>query len=138
MNKELLEKLRDTGFPQEPAITLTGYDGEYKGSFYILISKEAGEGGETFLVQWEYDEAVKRGDYVLKIPTLSELIEACRDDLNCIERYIGGWRAFMTEKRFEKEREKNPEYCVIECDGYSTGKTPVEAVANLWLSLKTK
>jgi len=62
-------------------------------------------------------------------PTLSELIEACGEKLDLLERtgMVGQekWRASVDEDR----------------EGYGTsiyGETPEEAVANLWLSLQAK
>ena len=66
---------------------------------------------------------------MIETPTLSELIEACGEKLDLLERtgMVGQekWRASVDEDR----------------EGYGTsiyGETPEEAVANLWLSLQAK
>lgn len=71
-----------------------------------------------------FDEAlgILRGDML--VPTLEELIEACGNDLDQLENTMDGWRAYGS---------KGDEPIEI-----YWGKTPSEAVANLWLSLHTK
>jgi hypothetical protein len=72
-------------------------------------------------------------------PTLSELIEACGDELAELARTTdydpkgekAMWRAYMTDEAFDKTGID----CVRECDGYEIGDTPEEAVAKLWLAL---
>ncbi len=56
-------------------------------------------------------------------PTLSELIEACGDFLVKLERHGAGWGAFNADAPAAM--------------GYN-GKTPEEAVAELWLALHKK
>ena len=53
------------------------------------------------------------------LPTLSELIEAIGNDLKCLENQRPGWLA-------------------ASYDGYEEGKTPLIAVARLWLALNKK
>jgi hypothetical protein len=73
-------------------------------------------------------------------PSLSELIEACGEKFESIERYMPEekmpWRAFMSDDAFEEYSKEYP--CIKECCGYEIGDTPEEAVARLWLSLQEK
>lgn len=66
----------------------------------------------------------KIGDDYVASPTLEDLIEACGNDLDQLENTMDGWRAYGS---------KGDEPIEI-----YWGKTPSEAVANLWLSLHTK
>ena len=72
----------------------------------------------------------------LKIPTLSELIEACGDDFDSLERV-----EFMDLETKEKHNEwfvKPVEVLRDKFPGaikYMIGQTPEEAVANLWIKL---
>jgi len=74
MNHKFSAKLKKEGFPQEPTDKFSGYDGEFTGGRYILIGKEHGEGGETYLLDWEYRKFKERGDTLIKIPRFFELI----------------------------------------------------------------
>lgn len=69
-------------------------------------------------------------DYVYS-PTLSELIEACGDDLVRLENTDHGWVALenVVGKYYEPGENHEFEY---------DGSTPTEAVANLYLALHTK
>lgn len=74
-------------------------------------------------------------------PTLSELIEACGDKFEHLERVVWTshepihWRAYPTEEAFENTEGYKKYPCVIDCCGYGSGDTPEEAVAELWLDL---
>lgn len=69
------------------------------------------------------------------IPSLSELIEACGDKFESLERIEDEyWQAYMTRKAFDKSGIE----CVYECCGYGSGETMEEAVADLYLALKSK
>ncbi len=99
MNYELAKKLKDNGFPQEG------------------INKDRGFGVKVD----------KNGDFSgvtepIVFPTLSEIIEACADNLVSMHKaYTGGW--FVLGKEIGKKYH---------------GSTPSEAVANLWLVLHEK
>lgn len=94
MKFELVQELRDAGFPHD------------------------------WTVLWDEPE---------NFPTLSELIEACGDEL-CLTNLMGirtkydqeyqGWAVF-----------KN--YGVEKAEDIGTGDTPEEAVARLWLALQS-
>ena len=61
-------------------------------------------------------------------PTLSELIKACGDGFNYLERFKGKWFASECGDIIE-----DADVCK-----QSRGKTPEEAVAKLWLELNKK
>lgn len=58
------------------------------------------------------------------IPTLEELIEACGENLYSLYRHHNEWQAHSNSDQWDTEIEN--------------GKTPTEAVANLWLALNKK
>lgn len=71
------------------------------------------------------------GTYVLDnggfyIPTLEELIDACGDDCSFLENKSSEWLALSRAARGKTT------------GGAGTGKTPSEAVANLYLALNKK
>lgn len=57
-------------------------------------------------------------------PTLSELIEACGDNLYALYRHYGSWQAHSNSDQWDTE--------------IADGATPEEAVARLWLELNKK
>ncbi len=81
-------------------------------------------------------------DNTIPIPSLEELIKACGDEFEYLNRMVDiqnkkkvvWWQAYMTEKAFD--RLKIP--CMRDCCGYETGDEPDEAVANLYLVLNKK
>ncbi len=104
MNYELAKQLWDNGFWEDRV-----YD-------------------ETKLVRFEinrYFDSHSKNYEELPVPTLSELIEACGDELHCLEQWIEGdekgWFAYHMGIKDKGE-----------------GKTPEIAVANLWLELNKK
>lgn len=117
MDYTLAKKLKDAGFPVDC--------------------------GQTFCDGCEYFPA--DGDFKgewCHVPTLSELIEACGDDIESIvlqkaDGYLMKrcWRAYPTESAYVEKMKGD---CVVDCCGYITGSTPEEAVANLWLELNKK
>ncbi len=116
MNYELAKKLKDMGFPQE-GIWGTKY---YKpnGGFFTCTAPTCS------------GEIVMFGD--AKIPTLSELIEACgeRGVFSLVRRSntaLKSWEWIATTPHLEIRS-------LVE--GF--GLTPEEAVSELWLSLNKK
>jgi len=100
------QELKDAGFPfvlveQEVANSSVGRDLIYqKQAFYL-----------------------KRDGAMYKIPTLSELIEACGEKFDKLERMNdGSFRAYRRSIRYVFEE----------------GKTPEEAVERLWLAPNKK
>jgi len=96
MTYELAKKLKDAGFSQEPK----------PNGFGMLVGKTKIDGGDGI-------------DDPVWFPSLSELIEACRDKFQDLYRDYSdnSWRA--------RDRRDKQEF----------GSTPEEAVANLWLKL---
>lgn len=112
---ELAKQLKDGGFPQE-------------------LNHRYCEHGFAVGV-----DTCKESAYY---PTLSELIEACGDDIEMLvleksDEYLKKrhWRAYPTESAYEEKMKGD---CVVDCCGYVSGSTPEEAVANLWLELNKK
>ena len=103
MNYELAKKLKDAGFPQN--MDRYHYDGKNNQTSAL------DEDGIDF-------------------PTLSELIEACGDEIIGISKYNNGeyakdgWYAM-----YHKPAMSNTTFIY--------GSTPEEAVANLWIQLHT-
>ena len=109
MNYKLAKQLKEAGFPQ-------GVKGRAKDDYSVG--------------NWVYDEPVdkikpKKETPRSYIPTLSELIEACGDEFEALERIRGYWTASGKISANERIR---THLC----------KTPKEAVAKLWLKLNNK
>lgn len=105
INYKLANELKDAGFPQDVKWGDMLYHDENKGQvLYTVMQKAEPIQGET------------------KIPTLSELIEACGDYFKGLTHYEpdSPWGA-LAEIRGHQIKEY--------------GKTPEEAVAKLWLKL---
>lgn len=111
MNYELAKELKDAGFPNSRA----------------WLDNGAG--------YW-----VDKGEFVYEVPTLSELIEACGDNILGLHRTHGpdnnpnGWFADTHTHACDCGK--------TECQGFNweheEGATPEEAVARLWLALNRK
>ena len=96
MNYELAKQLREAGFPNSKDWDIGGFD----------------ENGLPEMI-----------DGVL--PTLSELIEACGDNIYSIYRHKKDeWQAHSNSDQWDTE--------------ITHGKTPEEAVARLWLEINKK
>lgn len=108
MNYELAKALKDAGYPQKSAgdrINPKGYL-EYSGC---------------------WDDS-NEDDYIT-LPTLSELIEACGEELEYLKKHINAWEA-KGLKTFEDP--------IPDKHFRTLGETPSEAVAHLWLALNKK
>lgn len=107
MNYELAKELKDTGFDQTGTIC----SNELECTICDTCSCECDS--------WSKHESA----YVL-YPRLPELIEACGDDFEKIERMtIGGVNKWYVEGGND------------DSDIETSGSTPEEAVARLWLAL---
>jgi hypothetical protein len=71
-------------------------------------------------------------------PTLSELIEACGDEFDALYRLEKDYVSAVSEDRVPGGWEATPEDKGEERGWFCWGKTPEEAVANLWLALNPK
>lgn len=111
MNYKLAKKLKDAGFPQELGMYDLAYIDRIK-IHQIALND------------------IEKNEHWVKIPTLSELIEACGDGfagllrITELEKNINGWSVVGSNKI--KTRIKP--LCEL-------GETPLEAVAKLWLKL---
>mgnify|MGYP000116611869 CR=1 FL=1 len=103
MKYELAKELKEAGFPDSGNWT---------------IGEVFGEGLQCF-----YDD----GDSIHYKPTLSELIDACKEDFVTLRKTSNGWEAIGHKVVEGKER-------TIAC----FGETAEIAVANLWLLLNEK
>lgn len=118
MNYELAEELRDAGFPQEVKYGDWIYYPD-KSCMFIGNSDDMGDttGGYSFTLGRESTTAKPNR---VKVPTLEELIEACGDKLHFITRVHDDiWEAGARDSFYDA----------------GSGKTPIEAVARLWLAL---
>ena len=132
MNYELAKRLKDAGFPQEPRVDIGGIDGDFRGGFYFICKRDlnepsgiaVGEVAPNFLDQRQYADYLNFDGELVKIPQLSELIEACGERFKGLTRHskdeVIQWGA------------TNGEDCL------RFGPTPEEAVARLWLALNKK
>ena len=102
MKYELAKQLKEAGFPQ-------------KSQFWWHKGKIKWQGGTSKT----FEKMVATG-YVAA-PTLSELIEACGEDLNQID--------------FLHDQNKMVAYSADSIDFDRQGSTPEEAIAKLWLAL---
>lgn len=107
MNYEICKKLKEAGFPQELSATSD-----------VFVN------GEELIYSPDYSKVSVDNPEVIKIPTLSELIEACGDWFIELSKEPDGWAATYDE-------DGNMPVMI-------EGSTPEEAVARLWLSINNK
>lgn len=119
MPYELAKELKDAGFPQRFVM----------GNFYTEADLSYPEAQKEW-VRFFFDER-KRGTpetelelvKLISIPTLEELIEACKDHIESLETDGSKWFAFADMETDE--------------DKHGKGSSPTEAVAHLWLALNS-
>ena len=114
MKQKLAKQLKEAGFTQR----------KWKYAFYYVKGLK-NKAGEDMIVLY-CDLYNFKGEKVY-FPTLSELIEACGEDNKPTIRpwNIFEWQASVPHKTLRKITQ-------------GVGKTPEEAVANLWLELNKK
>lgn len=123
LSLELCKALKDVGFPQDLKNGDWGYclDCEDGGELH-LAHDDNDEGcfvGNDYNHHLDEDYEEGRHNFLVKCPTLSELIEAC--PIEKLQKVCDGlWEAFHETSLQE-----------------ATGKTPEIAVANLYLALKS-
>jgi len=100
MNYELAKQLKEAGFPQ-----IYGNFQTKDGCVYERASKNRAH-----------------------VPTLSELIDACGEDLDSLNRHNGDCECEEDDCEYQWDALNR----TLE---YAPGKTPEEAVAKLWLKL---
>jgi hypothetical protein len=98
MNYELAKKLKDNGFPYDDPCQKVRYVDQHDNPARVPFMG------------------------VAEIPSLSELIEACGDELGDLSRTDDGWMTNMENVGNHPQTE---------------GETAEIAVANLWLALQT-
>lgn len=118
MTYGLAKKLKDAGFPQEPIIKTieTLPCGELVcPQHHMRVHKR-----ERLLTCFDLPDGTAP---LIRVPTLSELIEACGDEFLNLSMTDFGWIAHCVSPDFLWGR------------GF---ETPEEAVANLWLAINEK
>ena len=128
MNYELAKQLKDAGFPQ-PELTDASFNREYNEKRFLLRQNCDSRDGEydnfndrTMWVQYFSKNYVNEmREFVVYIPTLLELIEACGHGLWSLVNATEIWVAKNDELKLAID-----------------GKTPEESVARLWLKLNEK
>jgi hypothetical protein len=118
MDYKLAKQLKDAGFPVT-SICIGDKIWINKDNKSIVISKDE--------LEIAFNKIVVKGEWY-KIPTLSELIEACGDKFNELIRYYQGDGFLACASGLGKDGMAIAE----------EGKTPDEAVAKLWLELNDK
>lgn len=108
---KLAKELREAGFPQGWREGMSYYDRNC-----VYVASGCSEYNHDLDVGW-------------KIPTLEELIKACGERFYNLIQSDDVWIAASVE---EEEKDK------WIFSGSETGKTPIEAVARLWLALNKK
>ena len=108
MNYKLAKKLKEAGFIQR----------QWKYSMHFIPDRNSL--GEQMIILYENYQG--SGDDLVYIPTLSELIEACGDSFYSLSKHLNIWQTNFRDG----------------VAGETAGKTPEEAVANLWLNLKIR
>lgn len=119
MNYELAKQLKDAELPQEPfwQVDVNAWGGSW---YYLFVPEGCAQ--NVFADPDTYKKGIERGDILIKIPTLAELIEACGEDFGNLEKKE---KEFMAWNNIDGDGQ-------VGC----LGSTPEEAVARLWLSLK--
>ena len=132
MDYELAKQLKDAGFPQDTEFILAKFSLGKKPVKFFTPEEGTMNGTLSGELEWEVPD-----------PTLSELIDACGDGFDSVDRvefeideHTGEkgiiWQAYPTEDTYYGKMNGD---CMIDCCGYETGDTPEEAVAKLWLKL---
>ena len=126
---KLAKQLKDAGFPQK------GTQGYYNNEADKICFTTDNSTTDTAGVIIEYSDPEHKiisktsKAYIVIVPTLSELIEACGEDFGALKRYTNAWQA----RDFEADCPERGNIGIIK-----TGDTPEEAVARLWLELNSK
>lgn len=138
MNYELAKKLKEAGFPQvfNPPFNFYYPDEEdNEGQIQHCSGQEVDSGCyglgvdegeiEDWALDYKYDE--KPVNILIKVPTLSELIEACGRQFRLQNSEPDLWQA----DNCGDFNQFNDSHLV------GVGQTPEEAVSNLWLELNS-
>lgn len=118
MNYELVKKLKEAGWPQK---LVSGSSDVYHLNHSDKDLNKIYTVTEGNIINTEY----------LKVPLLSELVEACGEDFDAI--FSGKQRK---EDGYPKSKDMEWRADATNRTGFScSGSTPEEAIANLWLAL---
>jgi hypothetical protein len=135
LNYEICKKLKEAGFEQKKEncflwVLEAHYDINIQGDNEYTIKPDAVP-EIIYSEECDHEEYGGFHEVLCYCPTLSELIKECGDKFINLTRFGGG-----------SDYGCNIKETCIGIDGWSefnsTGKTPEEAVANLWLKLNTK
>ena len=123
MNNELAKQLKDAGFPL-PEEHMTGhYDSWILQKTYGLA---LGIDSKSEVHEIRLFPGMTYARNLVYVPTLSELIEACGDDFRWLDRFsLNGEVMFRASSGGLH-------------DHVTQGRTPEEAVAQLWLKINRK
>ncbi len=114
MNYKLAKELKDNGFSQEKDI----------GGQFICSHNQP-----CILCP----NGCREHDEVALIPSLSELIDACGEEV-----FITNMKGYLKSKEVTEEWLAIKGYGIKKPEDITQGKTPEEAVARLWLALNKK
>ena len=130
---ELAKQLKDAGFPQEYRKTPIAMDWVYDSTGELMMIHDDNDTswwlGQDYVVR--FNEELLQKEYI-KCPTMDELIEACgkfKIDFLLRDFATGDNNEWICGNYMPHEHEWIQ---------YSTGSTPEEAVARLWLDLNKK
>lgn len=106
---------------------------QLKDAGYVFIKPFGGRIGVNFssidsIVIREDDAFVRLDDFWYKLPTLSELIEACGNKFHRLVRMEDCWRAFGGQLPYNDNGQNDWNYS-------NSGSTPEIAVARLWRNI---
>ena len=137
MTPELAKKLHDNGFPNlavyAHSFNHEPNDNPHKGGWNVKATcKFCGEVREyassSTLSTTYFEGCPVISNYIF--PTLSELIEACGDEIRL--------QSYWSENDLMWQADNSYNFYVKENQVAEVGSTPEEAVANLWLELNKK
>ena len=144
MDYELAKRLKEAGFPQKEQLieyelakeplTGVGYHITAEDDQVDDNGKLLNKARRTSIFLKEWINSKDGRDATVYLPTLEELISACGDFI-AIWQYPEGWVAGQRDNLIGMEKnyiDNDPPYHL------GHGKTPSEAVANLWISLNKK
>ena len=132
MTYALALQLKNAGFPQEVIFGSLIYNHKYKDKPEIEVLNDG-----CWSCECECPHVSFPPEEYVKIPTLSELIEACEGKITLLEFKVNGVVAKgvifhglkYADELYTNENMQPNEYFL------TTGSTPEEAVANLWLAI---
>lgn len=116
---ELAKKLEDVGFPEKEVVI---------GDWYWEGPNGYGGGEALYQLTDEIDQLGMSTGVIIRIPTLSELIEACGEEFTQLIRFNS--THFQVKPSLGRMLNYPDEIFI--------GQSPEEAVATLWLELNKK